>query len=364
MAPVSLLASAVLALSSGVGLVYASDAAECMAGDDDDSSSLLATRAVQVHRTESKEEVCISTPSEWWAAFNAGKVRCVSPTLFGVVGAGDTLFPNRSLAFLSGSSNLENFLTISKKVKREVKCGKLTQEEANARLTASFPVIVGFPRSFIPGFGAPFTVLSMPPPSTTAVVPSWQQLFSVYEGFGLKEVPLRVQEHLTLAYAQGKNPIDSFSSVTGCNAGLVTDLIDGKIENILSANCWGSFYAAIKATGTLGPYSGDPNPQGLQCFQNFEKAASNGEVVVNATTVRAVFFICIDASALFSGIGLGFNNVASPLEDGPPTGQGSYTGREFVCPNLPLNGVNQETQNLAVIPADANLDFLDNGFWS
>merc|ERR1719229_118708 len=103
----------------------------------------------------------------------------------------------------------------------------------------------------------------------------------------------------------------------------------------------------------------------MKCFQNFQSAADQKKIVVNATTLRAMFMACIDCSPLFSGMGLGYNNVASPLVvSGKTAGADSYPGREFTVKNLPLKGLNQVTKDLPAIPAKMDLSFLDNGFWS
>merc|ERR1712012_750645 len=102
---------------------------------------------------------------------------------------------------------------------------------------------------------------------------------------------------------------------------------------------------------------------GLECFKNFFAAKDAKMIEFTPLTMRALFFICIDASPLFSGLGLGYNNVASPLTD-DMSFEDHYTGREFISPNLPLSGVTQVTDLLPDITADDNVDFLAKGFWS
>lgn len=311
---------------------------------------------------------CISTPEEWFEAFDAGEDGCVSPQLFGHLGKDQQLSSQRPLAFLSGHTNLENYLTINKGFHQAVRENKLKRAEASIRVNASFCVVVGYQKKYIQGSNT-FAVLSLPL-GIAAVVPTWQQLFHTLEGFGLKPVPIETQRELTLAYGSEPDPVKAFSIVTGCHYDLVLKYLNNEtnsanqlaVPSIKQAKCNPEFYRAQELT--------QGQQKGLACFANFHKAVDNNDSQFNAATVRAIFYECADASELFSGNGFGYNNVASPLEPGKTSGIQHYLGREFMVPNMPFSGLRQQSRsNFIHFPEGFQVqdqEFLnpDSGFWN
>jgi len=311
------------------------------------------------------DQNCIDSPQKWAEAFRTASDGCVAPNLFGAIGTGSTLQPDHAFAFLSGRTNLQNFLALNKKYH----ASNLTRAEADVRISAAAAVIVGFPRSAIlPGnfMNVVLTVFDMPVDST-AFVPAWESLFLALENAGFAEVPFHVKRNLTLTYAKKMTPIESFSDVTGCKLGLVEKFVAGEIPSIRQANCSHSFIEAIEATGAEHPFgiNGSTNPNGFSCFQNFFDSISAGKLNITATALRAAFFTCSDCNPLFSGIGLGFNNVASPLSGKSVKDQSFdqfFTGREFLVQNLPVQDVDHVNVELPNITLGSNVSFLELGF--
>jgi len=377
MVPVTLIS---VLFAARVGLAGAAGGSVCEAGGGGeagaaagcadvagDSSSLLV---LNVHGARSrqapgsstpkcptKRQGCIGTPEEWFEAFDCFEDGCVSPDLYGHLGTSNTLSKNRSLAFLSGRTDLENVLTINKGFQVAVRMGKLTEKEAKIRVAAAFCVIVGYALKDIGGKNT-FTVLKLPP-GITAVVPSWELLFKWMEDFGVPPVPFEVQKEITLAYSSVMDPVMAFSKVAGCDYDKMLQYLNGNITN---AGCNNGYYTALELAGYGGA-------KGFYCFDNFVNAVEAKKIKLNATTVRAAINTCLDASELFTGNGLGYDNIASPLVAGKTSGMDYFPGREFIVPNLVVESIAQQTRSpFYEFPADfqvQNQAFLnpDVGFW-
>jgi len=308
------------------------------------------------------DQNCIDTPQKWAEAFRTASDGCVAPNLFGSFGTDKTLSPGHAFAFLIGRTDLRNYLALNKKFR----ASNLTRAEADVRISAAVAVIVGFPKSaLLHGnfMNVALTVFDLPV-GTNVFLPAWERLFFALERAGFPEVPFHVKRNLTLAYAKNRTPIESFSVVAGCNLGLVGKFVAGEIPSLRQANCAQSFIEAIEATGTEHPFDGS-KPDGISCFRNFFNGIRAGEVSITATTLRAAFFSCIDCNVLFSGIGLGFNNVASPLSGKSVKDQSFdqfFTGREFLVPNLPIQDVDHVNIELPNITLGSNISFLELGF--
>ncbi|MFR9791290.1 hypothetical protein ACL07V_21960 [Streptomyces sp. MB22_4] len=301
-------------------------------------------------RRDTASTDCIATPAEYKAAWDARRVRCVAPTLFGTTHTrGDTtLYPSGFwYAWAGSNTNLERYLQLRSRYG--------DQPPKTGIGVLSFVGYPGLDTWTTPTDLAVYTV----PAQVRAQVPAFETWFRLLdEKFGdTGAYPLAAQRDLVLAYSRlrkGEDVVGAFQDVTGCRR---DQLLQGAAPSA-AIGCNRDFLDALAAAGP-SPYDGASS---LTCFADFQSGYTGPR---NAAALRAVLYQCQDAGFLNTGVGLGYNTYANPFvcksaED--QTVRQRYTGREFILPNASF----AELPSHVDIPLDlgdpGQRGFLEKGY--
>ncbi|GIF63408.1 hypothetical protein Ais01nite_14430 [Asanoa ishikariensis] len=262
---------------------------------------------------------CISTPSEYRAAWQAKQVRCVAPTLFATVHSrGDSfLYPaGFAYAWAGSSDNLEAYLKLRHRYGDEP-----------AKVGVGILSYVGFPGLESWPYPMDLAVYTLPR-GVHAKVPTFAAWYRLVD-LGIPRAALRELERSYARIGRDQDVVDAFEHVTGCRR---DDLLAGAFPSA-DIGCDADFLDALTAAGP-SPYEG---AESTQCFANFDEQYAGRR---NAAALRAVLYQCQDAGFLNTGAGIGYNTYADPLICAPAAAQSvrqRYTGHEFVLPNASLD---------------------------
>lgn len=327
---------AVLKLTLVIGLLPSL----CLAGGVEKACALDPTAA------------CLETPEAYEDAWQRKTVGCVAPSLYTTIpwdyqeGVGEAqLYPEEfEYAWAGGHHNLETFL--------EIRC---RYREDPAKVRVAIESYVGFPvpiRNWAPEAAASalpifvYTLGSVTPddegrsaevtvPSLAAWVHILDQEFGLTFGLGAQqEVVTRyasLRAFARRAPLRQRDPVWAFTALTGCKRSPDWRLAPGFPPTESLAGCSDRYRRVRAAAG--GVKVGPGGPTTRACFQNF---AADASVPRDATALRALLELCQDASALNTGVGLGYNAMPNPLSCkrwARQTVAEKFTGPEFILPN-------------------------------
>ena len=295
---------------------------------------------------------CLETPSAYQEAWEQYAVACVAPHLYSTIPwsydpvAGDArLYPQEfAYAWAGGSRNLETFL--------EIRC---RYRDAPAKARVGIESYVGFPvpiRNREPGAASTplpmfvYTLSAVEPQEegrdVTVTVPTfsaWVQIltqeFSLAFGTAAqRELVARYADLRTTgrqALRKQRDPVWAFREITGCKRSREWQGAPGFPPLDSLAGCSEAYRRARIAAGGAKVQPGGPTTRA--CFERF--AADSG-APRDAVALRALLELCQDASALNTGMGLGYNAMPNPLVCKRWARQSvaeKFTGPEFILPN-------------------------------
>lgn len=267
------------------------------------------------------------------------------------------------LAFSASSDDLSVLLTLqSRRLKRAGK--EFTEEEAGIRFTAALTSLIGFSRSFLLGdfetqhpTVIPFIVRTSPKKPLAPTVPTFS-FFTEFINEVLKvqpRIPLDVTKNLTLTYAFNSNPIAAFSIVAGCNEEKVQasgfgirkskkKFEEALVDDITEAECSDEFIDTINFLNDETSYKGKYTPD--DCILVFFKQVNNKKLPLTPASLRALYWVCFDASAFFTGNGFSFSGMVNPINEVPfaaTTAMQSFQGRELVVRTVAVKDLMKES---------------------
>lgn len=314
--------------------------------------SLCFAGGVREECTPDPTAPCLETPEAYVDAWRRNSVSCVAPSLYTTipwdyqpeVGKAQ-LYPEEfEYAWAGGHHNLETFL--------KVRC---RYQEDPAKVRVAIESYVGFPvpiRNRDPEAAASalpifiYTLGSVAPDdegrSVEVIIPSFASWVHILDQeFGLR-FDLDAQREVIARYASlrafarrppGKqhDPVWAFSELTGCKRSPDWRLAPGFPPTESLTGCSDAYRRARAAAGGIKVGPGGPTTRA--CFENF---AADASVPRDATALRALLELCQDASALNTGVGLGFNVMPHPLNCSRwsrQTVEDKLTGPEFILPN-------------------------------
>jgi hypothetical protein len=291
-------------------------------------------------------ERCISTPSQYQAAWQAREVRCVAPTLFATTHSrGDNfLYPSGFAYAWAGSSvNLEAYLRLRSRYGSQP-----------AKVGVGILSYVGYPGLDTWPYPTDLAVYTLPR-GVHATVPTFEQWFRLLnDQLGFPRAALRDLKSAYTRLGRRQDVVGAFEDVTGCSRAA---LLDGAFPGP-DIGCNADFLAALTAAGP-SPYEG---AESTQCFANFAAGYAGPR---NAAALRAVLYQCQDAGFLNTGVGRGYNTYADPFICKPAAAQSveqRYTGREFILPNASLDALPSSVNIPLDIGEPGERPFLHRGY--
>lgn len=293
---------------------------------------------------------CIATPAEYKAAWDARRVRCVSPSLFATTHArGDTsLYPSGFwYAWAGSNTNLERYLELRRRY-----------GDQPPKVGIGILSYVGYPGLDTWSTPTNLAVYRLPP-GVRALVPSFETWFRLLdEQFGdTPAYPLKAQRDLVVAYSRlrrDEDVVGAFQKVTGCRR---DKLLQGEAPSA-AIGCNRSFLGALAAAGP------SPYDQGTskKCFANYQSRYRGPR---DAAALRGALYQCQDAGFLNTGVGLGYNTYANPFVCKPVSRQSvleRYTGREFIVPNTPFATLPKHVDIPLDLGVPSRRGFLHTGY--
>ncbi|MFM9134319.1 MAG: hypothetical protein ACKOT0_02595, partial [bacterium] len=244
--------------------------------------------------------LCVATPEEFTAAWEARVAACVRRGLLGTVHArgSDRPYPRGfGRAWAVGHRGLEEFLAVNARVPR-------------GRVGLAILTLVGF--TGLERWDAPVDLAGYRPPAgSPSRAPTWTALVDLLraEGPDTALFPESARRDLIRAYAvlddtsaSHGDAVSAFARVTGCSR---AEVLAGRTFT-RAIGCSPTFVAALKATGR-SPYDGGTT---RECVARFAREYSGPR---DAAALRAVLMQCMDADILFTGNGWVYTTYASPL---------------------------------------------------
>ena len=323
---------------------------------DSVDSTRLATSQDAHSCTPDPAADCLLTPAAYQDAWRQHTVACVDPSLYTTIpwdyqpdvgsGIGEThLYPEEfAYAWAGGHRNLETFL--------EIRC---RYQENPAKVRVGIESYVGFPVPVrnrdsraaaqpLPMFIYTLDAVVPDEPSQIArvTVPSFSAWVHILDqDFGLK-FELEAQQEVVMRYAslsafvrkrsrKQLDPVRAFTQLTGCKRSRDWQMVPGFPPTESQRGCSSSYRLARAAAGGLKVGPGGPRTR--ECFEKF---AADPTAPRDGTALRAVLELCQDASALNTGVGLGYNAMPHPLvckRWARQTVAEKITGPEFILPN-------------------------------
>ncbi|MET8413792.1 hypothetical protein ABZV34_38195 [Streptomyces sp. NPDC005195] len=293
---------------------------------------------------------CLSTPSQYRAAWNARQVRCVSPSLFGTTHTrgGTSLYPPGFwYAWTASSTNLEHYLALRHRY-----------GDSPAKVGIGILSYVGYPGLDTWDTPTDLEVFTLPA-GVRVEVPAFETWFRLLDEKvgGTRAYPLAAQTALVYAYSRlgpRQDVVSAFQKVTGCGR---TALLQGKAPTA-AIGCDRDFLGALAAAGP-SPYDGG---ESKSCFRKF---ASRYHGPRTAGALRGVLYQCQDAGFLNTGVGLGYNTYANPFVCKPAAAQSvreRYTGREFIVANMSFDRLPSRTDIPLNLGRPSQRGFLRTGY--
>ncbi|MEV4623104.1 hypothetical protein AB0J74_30885 [Asanoa sp. NPDC049573] len=289
---------------------------------------------------------CVTTPSQFQAAWQAREVRCVAPTLFATTHSrgDDFLYPSGFAYAWAGSSvNLEAYLRLRHRY-----------GDQPAKVGVGILSYVGYPGLDSWSYETDLAVYTLPR-GVHARVPTFAEWFRlVGDQLGFPRAALRDLERAYSRLGRTEDAVDAFEHVTGCRRDA---LLDGAFPGP-EIGCDSAFLDALAAAGP-SPYEG---AESTRCFAN---VAADYTGPRDAAALRAVLFQCQDAGFLNTGVGRGYNTYADPFVCQPAQAQSveqRYTGREFILPNTTLDALPGSVNIPLDIGEPGQRPFLHRGY--